>query len=84
MNNNKLSSKYSLSEQGGEQLIRATLVCELMADLMNHEGGSKQKMVSAQGVAALFECLAGQLDGAIDNSILLSVTKIKGEDNAIN
>lgn len=84
MNNNKLTSKYSLGDQGGEQLIRATLVCELMADLMSHQGSSNQKMVSALGVSALFECLAGQLDGVLDNSILLSVTKIKGEDNAIN
>ncbi|WP_454889761.1 hypothetical protein [Serratia quinivorans] len=84
MNNNKLIPKYSLNNQGGEHLIRATLVCELMADLMSHQGSNNQKMVSALRVSALFECLAGQLDGALDNSILLSATKAQGEDDAIN
>lgn len=84
MNNIQNTAINPLNEQACEQLIRASLVCELMADLMSHQGGSKQKTVSALGVAALFECLAGQLDGAIDNSILLSPTEIQGEENAIN
>ncbi|HEJ9148743.1 TPA: hypothetical protein SML79_002764 [Serratia marcescens] len=70
MNNTQKMKIHPINEQGCEQLIRATLVCELMADLMSNSDSSNQKMVSALGVSALFECLAGQLDGAINNSIL--------------
>lgn len=84
MNTTHNTALHSLNDKGCEQLIRATLVCELMADLMSNQGNSNQKMVSALGVAALFECLAAQMDGAIDNSGLFNAARTQGKDNAIN
>ncbi|EOU9511067.1 hypothetical protein ACOJCK_000951 [Cronobacter dublinensis] len=61
----------TLSEQGENRLLRAAMASEFLADILSCSGPAGSREVSAEGAAALFACIAEQLDGVIRESSLM-------------
>lgn len=61
----------TLSEKGESRLLRAAMASEFLADVLSGCCASGGREVSAEGAAALFACIAEQLDGVIRESSLM-------------
>jgi len=71
-----VQSGCTLSDTGENRLLRVTLASEFLADLLSGCGSSGSRTVSAEGAAAMFACLAEQLDGVVKET-----STIKGNHN---
>lgn len=61
----------TLTEKGESRLLRAAVASEFLADVLSVHCASGSKEVSVEGVAAMFACIAEQLDGVIRESSLM-------------
>lgn len=60
-----VQSGCTLSEIGEKRLLRVALASEFLADVLSLNSVSCMRMVSSDGAAAIFACLAEQLDGVV-------------------
>jgi len=60
-----IRSGCTLSETGENRLLRVALASEFLADVLSVCSASSLKTVSSDGAAAIFACLAEQLDGVV-------------------
>lgn len=71
MKNSRLPA-CTLTETGEDQLLRATMATEFLADVLQGLcASSSNKMISTEGIAALVECISLQLDGAVKESSMM-------------
>lgn len=56
---------YAFSNEGHDKILRAHQASACLAELLALAASNTQSSISLQGMAALFESLADQLDGAI-------------------
>lgn len=62
----------TLTEKGEDQLLRAAMASEFLVNVLQGlSASSASKSVSAEGIAALVECISLQLDGAVRESSLM-------------
>ncbi len=72
---------YAFSNDGQERIIRAHKMSSCFAELLTLADISPSSRISVEGMAAVFECLAEQLDGAIGSSELFQgEAKVGGHD----
>jgi len=73
---------YAFSNEGHDKILRAHLASACLAELLSLAANNTQSSISLQGMAALFESLADQLDGAIGCSELFKEEVYAGKNDA--
>jgi len=71
-----MQSGCTLSEIGENRLLRVALASEFLAEVLSVCSASSLKTVSSDGAAAVFACLADQLEG-----VVLETSTMKGKHN---
>lgn len=66
----------TLTEAGESRLLRAALASEFLAEVLSACSASSLTTVSSDGAAAIFACLADQLE-----SVVLETSTMKGNHN---
>ncbi|WP_224652858.1 hypothetical protein [Pectobacterium versatile] len=70
MTNNLFPCGYTLN--GEERILRALQATECMIELLRSHADHHNKPISAEGIAAVFECVRDQLNSALETSELLA------------
>lgn len=73
---------YAFSSEGHDKILRAHLASACLAELLSLAASNTQSRISLQGMAALFESLADQLDGAIGCSEMFKEEVFAGKNDA--
>lgn len=71
MNNKMPMQPMTLTEQGENRLIRVAQATTFLAELLNSNRIGGQATLSAEGIAALVECLAEQMESVVAESSLM-------------
>ncbi|MEI7266144.1 MULTISPECIES: hypothetical protein [Pectobacterium] len=56
------------TQNGEERINRALQATECMAELLRHHADHLGKPLNSDGLAAIFECVRDQLNGAVETS----------------
>ncbi|WP_445482716.1 ash family protein [Rahnella variigena] len=72
---------YAFSNEGHDKILRAHQASACLAELLALAASNTQSSISLQGMAALFESLADQLDGAIGCSEMFQGEVKMGEND---
>ena len=73
---------YAFSNEGHDKILRAHQASTCLAELLALAASNTQSSISLQGMAALFESLADQLDGAIGCSEMFQGEARVGKNDA--
>lgn len=75
MNNKVQMQATTLTELGENRLIRVAQATTFLAELLNSNRMGGQRAISAEGIAALIECLAEQMESVVAESSLMMEVK---------
>ncbi|MBW3115777.1 hypothetical protein AB7W80_08445 [Providencia rettgeri] len=69
---NKNSKNIAISPAGEKQLLRAAQMTTFLSDLLTASAISGSRHISSEGMAAVMECLAEQVEQVITESSLMN------------
>lgn len=75
MNNKVQMQATTLTELGENRLIRVAQATTFLAELLNSNRMGGQRAISAEGIAALIECLAEQMESVVAESSFMMEVK---------